>query len=128
MKKLLLMFTLFFPIASHGEWTFIDKSINDVGFFIDTQNIKENNGYVYYWRLQNYERPIHGRMSVTEFFELDCKIPRKERRLTITSYPSPMAKGDYIISDSTRDKWVYNAPGTLGELMTLYVCDIFVTK
>ena len=65
MKKLLiLLFSILISFNSYGEWVEIGKNVNGDTFYLDMDTIKEHNGYVYWWSLSDYLKPIEtGAMS-----------------------------------------------------------------
>ena len=127
MKKLLLIFILFFPIASYAQNILVAKNKNGL-FYIDIANIKENNGNVYYWVTLDFLKPAKspaGRiMSVKLLLELNCKTPKKERVLTSNSYDRPMAKGELLLSDNGSKDWKYHTPDSTGASVMEYVCNL----
>ena len=69
MKKLLIfLFSILISFNSYGEWTEVGTGASPVNngdtFYIDIDTIKEHNGYVYWWSLSDYLKPIEtGAMS-----------------------------------------------------------------
>ena len=53
MKNLLLIFVFLFPITSYAEWLKLEKDIGET-VYIDTNSIKQNNGYFYYWTAHGF--------------------------------------------------------------------------
>ena len=39
-----------------AEWTKVGESVNGDTWYIDYDTVKENNGYVYYWGMDDYLR------------------------------------------------------------------------
>ena len=39
-----------------AEWTKVDESVDGDTWYIDYDTVKENNGYVYYWGMDDYLR------------------------------------------------------------------------
>ena len=59
MKKLgiiaaALASTVAFASPVFAEWTEVSKGVSGDTCYIDYDTVKENNGYVYYWRLLTY--------------------------------------------------------------------------
>ena len=93
-------------------------------YYIDFDTVKENNGYVYYWRLADYLKPnTFGDLSVKVLSEIDCDTPRKYRYLSDTYYTQPMASGSTSTTSNTASEWIYPSPNSINEIMTNAVCD-----
>ena len=124
MKKLLaLLFSILISFNSYGEWTKV-SSYEGNDFYIDYDSIKKNNGYVYYWQLLGYVKPTDfGDLSSISLYEVDCKIPYKERRIAASYYTLPMGKGTPSTTDNTTYEWDYGAPGSMRELLLDIICE-----
>ena len=48
--------TVAFAPPVFAEWTKVGESVNGDTWYIDYDTVKENNGYVYYWRMDDYLR------------------------------------------------------------------------
>ena len=79
MKDLILIIILFLThLYSYNtqavEWTQVTKGKNGHTFFIDMKKIYENNDYIYFWQLINYnEKDEYGDLSAKIFIQGDCK-------------------------------------------------------
>ena len=82
-------------------------------YYTDFNSIKKNDGYVYGWDLVNYVEPDNGFMSVTSFWQSDCKIGRV-RELSSTSYTESMGHGEYESDTPPNPEWDYFPPETIG--------------
>ena len=124
MKKLLvLLFSLLISFNSFGEWKKVD-SVQGNYFYIDYDGIKKNNGYVYYWQLLGYVKPTDfGDLSSISLYEVDCKIPYKERRIAASYYTLPMGKGTPSTIDNSTYDWTYAHPESSVELILEIVCE-----
>jgi hypothetical protein len=91
MKKLLiLLFSLLISFNSYGEWEKLGKNVSGDTFYIDTDTIKEHNGYVYWWVLNDYLKPNeYGDMSGKTYVQGDCGVNRY-KWLSIIYYKQPM--------------------------------------
>jgi hypothetical protein len=93
-------------------------------YYIDFDTVKENNGYVYFWRLSDYLKPTKfGDLSAKVLSEVDCDIPRKVRGLSYAYYTQPMASGSTSATDNTAGEWLYPEPNSVNEIMINGVCD-----
>ena len=109
-----------------AEWTEVGENVSGTTFYIDYGTVKENNGYVYYWRLSNYLKP-EPNLSDKVLQEVDCDIPRKYRPLSGIFYKQPMGGGNGDAVKNPSDEWEYPSPNSVADTMTNAVCD-FVGK
>ena len=59
-RLLAFLIFIFLSLASSrsfAEWIEINKSVSGNTFYMDTAKIKNNNGKVYYWTIQDYLKP-----------------------------------------------------------------------
>jgi hypothetical protein len=127
MKKLLiLLFSIFISFNCYGEWNKVatgsgDKNNGDI-FYIETDTIKENDGYVYFWQLSDYLLPLQGTfMSSKVYKQGDCGIYR-HKILSYIVYKESMGK-DAGLQIEGEDEWIYNSSGTVAYIVLDYVCD-----
>ena len=107
-----------------AEWTEVGESVSGTTYYIDYDTVKENNGYVYYWELQDRLKPNkYGDLSVKILNEVDCDIPRKYRYLSQLYYTQPMASGSPSTTNNDTSEWKYPSPNTVAEFMTNAVYD-----
>ena len=122
MKTLtILLFSILISFSSYGEWVNVTNNINRTEFYIDNDTIKERNGYVYYWQLDNLiKTDSDGDKSVKRFIKVDCDMARI-KNLSVTAYPKSMGLGkpkDYKPND-----WEYLSPDSAGAFVINYVCN-----
>jgi hypothetical protein len=116
--------TVAFASPVFAEWTKVDKNVDGDTFYIDYDTVKENNGYVYYWRLSDYLKPSpQGNLSAKVLKEIDCDIPRKSRILSDTYYTQPMASGSVNSSSNDASEWIYPSPNSVADTMANAACD-----
>ena len=128
MKKLLIfLFSILISFNSYGEWKEIGENINGTIYYIEMDKIKEHDGYVYWWYLSNFLKPIDsvemvGMMSQKIYLQGDCEITRF-KMLSIISYNQPMGEGEFHSSSLPNPEWNYAVPESTSEIMLDYVCD-----
>ena len=122
MKKLtVLLFSILISFSSYGEWTYVTKSTSDDRMYFDNDTIKEHNGYVYYWILNDLLKPDPtGVMSDKQYIQSDCGVSRN-KVLRYIFYKQSMGKGEIAALNS--DDWNYPSPGTMGKIMLDYACN-----
>ena len=123
MKKILvLLFSILISFNSYGEWKLASTS-DTADTYIDFDNIKENNGYVYYWNLIVLKEPNpRGDLSAKVLYEVDCRIPQKERGISYTYYKLPMGQGSSSGNSKNVGDWNYSIPGSMRETTFGLVC------
>ena len=115
MKNLLTIFTLLFtvmiPSTSFAEWTRVgDTGIGDT-FYVDFEKIKKNDGYVYYWQMNDYLKPdTFNIISSKTLKEVDCNLPVKSRKIYATYHTQPMGNGEPNTVSPTKRDWRYPPP------------------
>ena len=112
-----------------AEWTEVATG-TEIGvnsgntYYIDFDTVKENNGYVYYWDLEDLLKPdSDGDLSYKRLVEVDCGTPRKFRLLSEIWYAQPMASGSTSGGRNTASEWKYPQPDSVGVTITNKVCD-----
>ena len=123
MKKLLiLLFSLLISFNSYGEWTKIVESTAGDTYHLDLDSFKENDGYVYYWKWDEYLKPdITGTMGAIVYTQGNCKL-NQTNALSVIFYTNPMLKGQ---GDPYKPpvNWVYQTSGSVGKFILDYICD-----
>ncbi|HIF36736.1 MAG TPA: hypothetical protein EYQ71_09065 [Candidatus Thioglobus sp.] len=92
----------------------------DISYF-DRNSIKEHNGYIYWWELNDMLKPNEdGVMSDKQYKQGDCGVGRY-KTLRFIFYVQSMGKGaGEGIND---DAWMYPSPGTIGRITLDYACN-----
>jgi hypothetical protein len=125
MKKLLvLLFSILISFNSYGEWVKVTESIDSNVFYVETNTIREKNGYVYFWNMTDFfERSNNSEMMSSKLYvKLDCDIYRYQD-LAFTSYSQSMGNGKSIGEFTPPDDWIYPKSGTADYLILDFVCD-----
>ena len=95
---------------------------NGDDFYLDLDRIKVNNGYVYYWYMQDFLLPLEmGIMSMKMYNQGDCEVGRY-KDLTAKFFTESMGIGAGI-SHIPIDDWHYPGPNTVLKKVFDYVCD-----
>ena len=124
MKKLLiLLFSLLISFNSFGEWVKVTESVTGKTHYVDTDTIKEHNGYVYWWDLTDLPKPDKdGDMSWKVYKQGDCGVNRF-KYLSYMFYKQPMGEGSGEPLKPNNTEWNYLPPGTVDKIKLDYVCD-----
>ena len=124
MKKLLaLLFSILISFNSYGEWIRIIASEggNDT-FYVNTNSIKKNNGYVYWWEMRDSLKPDKfGDMSDKTYGQVDCDSMRYQY-LQMTFFKHSMGEGEGE-THTPESGWRYAPPDSVGETLLDFVCD-----
>tara|TARA_B100000953_G_scaffold297658_1_gene292919 strand:- start:261 stop:644 length:384 start_codon:yes stop_codon:yes gene_type:complete len=124
MKKLLvLLFSILISFNSYGEWVKVTESATGNTHYVDTDTIKEHNGYVYWWELNDYLKPDKwGDMSHKVYRQGDCDVNR-DKPLSYIYYKQRMGEGKSEVYNPPNPEWSYPPPESIGESISNYVCD-----
>ena len=104
MKKtiilLTLIFTVMFSSPSYAEWTKVGEGVSGNTYYVDFERIKKHGGYVYYWDLSDYLKPIvPSVLSAKTYKQGDCKLFRV-KILSFSHHKEPMGGGTGKTSNS----------------------------
>ena len=126
MKKLLLLTLLFFSINGFAfNWKIVAEGESGNSLYVDVDNLKKQNGLVYYWRLMDLLEPIKGSLgnanSNISKFKVNC-VEEKQTWLNSTHYSQSMGKGRIVIENSP-NKIEYPKLNTVGHTTMKFACD-----
>jgi len=129
MKKLLILLTMLFSMTmfsstSYAEWKKVTSNLDGADFYVDFETIKRNNGFLYYWGLDDYLEPLSDddgpRFSSILMYKVDCDLLRF-KRLTATFYSGQMGKGSSKVLGGDED-WQYTPPNSSGTFVRNKLC------
>ena len=126
MKKLALLATLLFSVmfssASYAEWTKVDADTKGNTFYVDFERIRKVDGYVYFWDLADFLKPINKYLSAKLYRQGDCKLFRY-KDLMVIWHKNNMGRGT---SDNFTppEKWKYPPPNSTIEIVLSAVCSL----
>ncbi len=120
----ILLFSLIFSSNSFAEWTKIGKNTNGDTFYVDFDRIRKVDGYVYYWELTDFAKPIQKYLSGKIYKQVDCRLFRF-KWLSLSYHKLSMGKGfgDEDKPVKKHQSWKYPQPNSIGETVTQSVCD-----
>ena len=122
MKKLLLLSLLGFCINGFSiNWKKVIVDRSGDSYYVDVDNIKEQNGFLYYSRLEDYLEPRNGDYSFIRKFKVDC-TKGKRIWLSDTFYNQPMGRGK-ITGEIKPKKISYPKPKSIGYIVMKFSCD-----
>jgi hypothetical protein len=126
MKKLTLIFTLLFSTVmfsspSYAKWTKVSEHVSGKTIYVDFERIRKHGGFVYFWFLVEYLKPIKsGTLSTRNYRQGDCKLFRF-KDLSLFSHKEPMGGGTSN-PYTPPDKWWYPSPNSANEIILKQVC------
>ena len=113
-----------FSSSSYADWKKITSNVNGTDFYVDFETIKRNNGFLYYWGLDDYLEPLSDadgpRFSSILMYKVDCDLLRY-KALTATFYSRQMGKGSSKVERGHED-WQYSPPGSAGGSVRKKLC------
>ena len=122
-KLLLLLFSLMLSFNSYGEWVGSAVDANGNIHYLDFEDMKKTDGYIYYWEMTNYANPTDRFLSIATYREADCDLHRF-KDLTFNGYTQEMAEGEPETIDLTKleEDWDYPVANTFGDISLSLVC------
>ena len=108
-----LLFILY-PSTSFAEWIKFGEGDTDGNSrYIESKSIEKQNGYVYYWQLEDYlKRDRFGDLSNISREEVDCNFPKKVRTISVSFFSQKMGAGPISESFTKTSNWMTPSPGT----------------
>ena len=128
MKNLLLIFTLlfssvFFSSPSYAGWTKVSEGgSSGHTFYMDFERIRKHDGFVYWWDLTDYLKPIDTEFSNKMYNQGDCKLFRV-KFLSFSFHKEPMGGGTSITHTPNNPEWNYPPPNSVWETILKTVCN-----
>ena len=126
LPRLLSIFTLFFTLmfssTSSAEWTEVAVTSGDT-FYVDFERTRKHDGYVYFWELIDFLKPLHGTLSAKRYFQGDCKLFRS-RDLSFSFHKEPMGGGTGQVLEPKGEQanWIYPTPNSVNETILKKIC------
>jgi hypothetical protein len=112
-----------FSSSSYAEWTKVSENMNGDTFYVDFERIRKVDGYVYFWQLQDYLKPISGGyLSSRIYKQVDCKLFRF-KDLSFIFRKEPMGGGTGDTYNDPDKEWNYPSPNSSGESILKQVCN-----
>ena len=89
---------------------------------MDFQKIRQTDGYVYFWLLNDYGSESEwGYLSSTAYVQGDCNLFRY-KNLTWSIYKQPMGVGDNPVSIKPPDEWLHPSSNQSDEIILEIIC------
>ena len=129
-KKYLFLFLIqFFYFESlNGQtqkWTKFHEYDNGDIKYIDVENIRVSDGFLYWYDLVDYLEPSNNLMSMSSYNKGDCK-EMKSKYLNIRYFLGQMGT-HFLTSRSPPDLftgWFSTTPGEVGHKALKFVCEV----
>ena len=128
MKTLLnittLVFTVMFSSTSFAGWTKVSSNMGKQNtYFVDFERIRKVDGFVYFWTLSDYSKPLEGTLSTKIHWQGDCKLLRN-KVLSFSSHKEPMGggTGENLSIPKKHKDWQYPPPNSVSEFILKSVC------
>ena len=126
MKKLfILLFSLLISFNSFGEENWVPTTAtSDATFYVNSDSIKEDGEYVYWWQMRDYSNQDgNGYMSDQSYIQGDCGVFRF-KYLSLILYEQPMGKGTGETFNPPNPEWYYPVPETIEAVLLDEVCKL----
>ena len=122
---LTLLFTAMLSSTSFAEWTKVTESSEAPvhSFYIDFDRIRKADGYIYFWMLADYAKPITDIkvLSTKQYIQGDCKVFRL-KVLSYTYHKKPMGSDYGETEEAVNKEWEYPPPGSISEKVLERAC------
>ena len=119
----ILLITLIFSSTSNAKWTKVLELENGISFYIDFDNTKKDDSFIYWWDLTDYLKPTpYGYSSAKLYKKGDCKTFRY-KFLRFYFYSKPMGKGAVQVEEPVEKGWQYPHPNSAQSLILKSVCN-----
>ena len=128
MKKMIAIFIILFSTSysfnCFAEWKKISTSNKGhLTFYIEDNNIRFNNGFVYWWQLTDNITPTSdGFYSTKLYMQGDCNLFRI-KVLEFFGHFKQMGNGSYNQLKIPRKDWIYSPPNTSLNTILKSVCN-----
>jgi hypothetical protein len=114
-----------FSSTSFAEWKKVGEHKGGViiyTFYVDFERIRKHDGHVYFWKLNDYLKPIWKVWSEKTYYQGDCKLFRY-KNLGYSNHEEPMGGGTTSITFSQDISWIVPSPNSSHEAVLKAVCD-----
>ena len=101
----LFVFLFVFSTNCLAEWKKITDGEN-VEIFLDFKEIRKDNELIYFWQLNNYDKPLREKiLSIKIYIKVNCK-KNKFNPLTFSYHVEPMGLVEADIKNNDQTKWI----------------------
>ena len=92
-------------------------------YYVDFERIRKVDGYVYYWMLIDFLKPITSEMLLSSkmYNQGDCKLFRL-KTLSFVHHKQPMGRDTGDSNSPKNPEWVYPPPNSSHETILKAVC------
>ncbi len=126
MKKLLFLFLLIFLSQSFAEWKPVSIGKDRV-FYVDIDNLRESDGYIFFWELVNLKKAEKfGRdyyKSFKTYKQADCKLFQVRYIQKTHIYSQEFGKGNLIQEVEYDGAWLVPPPDSNLDKILKRVCE-----
>ena len=117
------MFIVTLSSPSYAKWTKVGADTMGNTFYVDVERIRKVDGYIYYWILNDYLKPISGGfLSGKTYIQGDCKLFRF-KYLSWSFHKEPMG-GGIGKNIEPQGNWKYPPPNSASETTLSLVCGL----
>lgn len=127
MPKFSLFLIFFVSLNALAFWEpFAEGDISTT--YIDNKDIKESGNYRYFWIMKDLHKKNNGVHSYVEYYQADCKSPRRLKTLKAVAYSAKYGGGDVVATKDEKSKWSFPVKGSVGQLIMNEGCDININS
>ena len=120
----LLFSTALFPTSSQAEWTKVGTSGGGANtfYYVDLGRVRHHGGYVYWWDMSDYLKPVDNVMSAKAYNQGDCGAFRY-KILSLSVSAEPISGSGLYYSKSFPVEWQFPPPNDINEIILNLVCN-----
>ena len=111
----MLFSTIIFSSPSQAKWTKASEGVSGHTHYIDFERIRNHDGFVYFWMLSDYIKPIEGNLSEKNYRQADCELLRF-KILSGSFHKEPMGYGTGDVQEVEKKGWRYPPPMSVSEI------------
>ena len=118
----LLFSTALFPTSSQAEWTKVGEDTWGSNYYVDLGRVRHHGGYVYWWDMSDYLKPVDNVMSAKAYNQGDCGAFRY-KILSLSVSAEPISGSGLYYSKSFPVEWQFPPPNDINEIILNLVCN-----
>ena len=109
------------PSSSHAQWTKVGDDSEGSNYYVDFDRVRYHGGYVYWWDLSDYLKPVRNVMSAKAYNQGDCKTFRY-KTLSISVSAEPISGSGLYYGVKVSPEWIYPPPNGINEIILNLLC------
>ena len=126
MKKIYLIFFLFFSINASANWTEVARTDGNFSIhYIDLTTKQISDNYIKIWELVSYPKKLnqdYDIYSAKNLLMVDC-YNKRLKYLVAVYYSGLKGNGEVLLKGNSESDWFYDVPGSAGYAELKIICN-----